>query len=293
MIRSDRSSSVAVSVVIPVYNRRWSICEAVDSVLAQTMTDFELIVVDDGSTDGTGEEMAPYGNHLRLLRQSNRGVAAARNRGVAAARGKWIAFLDSDDLWAPEKLSEQMAFFRRNRQARICQTEEIWLRNGVRVNPCRRHKKPDGNIFLPSLGLCLVSPSAVMMEKSLFEESGGFDESLVAAEDYDLWLRISAHHPVFLIETPLVIKRGGHPDQLSRLPGIDRFRIRALEKILDDGKLTPDMRRAAVGTLLTKCGIYAGGCRKRGRIAEAEKYEAIAARFTPRQKRKPEREKRK
>jgi glycosyltransferase involved in cell wall biosynthesis len=277
---------VSVSVVIPVYNRCWSICEAVESVLAQTMADFEVIVVDDGSTDGTTEALAPYRDRLRIICQRNRGVSAARNRGVAAARGRWIAFLDSDDLWKPEKLAVQTAFFKRNGKARICQTEEIWVRNGVRVNPGHRHKKPSGEIFIPSLSLCLVSPSAVMLQKSLFEEVGGFDETLAAAEDYDLWLRISAVHPVYLLEEPMVVKRGGHPDQLSKTPGIDRFRIRALEKILDKGELTREMRRAALKTLLEKCAIYAGGCRKRGRVAEAERYEALAARFSPEENRK-------
>ena len=286
MIDPGTPLPVSVSVVIPVFNRRWSICEAVESVLSQTLPAFELIVVDDGSTDGTAEALARYGDRLRLIEQPNRGVSAARNRGVAAAQGRWIAFLDSDDLWKPEKLAIQKAFFKRHRKSRICQTEEIWIRNGLRVNPGHRHKKPSGEIFIPSLALCLVSPSAVMLEKSLFEEAGGFDETLPAAEDYDLWLRISARYPVYLIEEPMVIKRGGHPDQLSKTPGIDRFRIRALEKILDKAALNREMRRAAVETLLEKCAIYAGGCRKRGRTAEAEHYEALAARFSPREKRK-------
>ncbi|MGD8367122.1 MAG: glycosyltransferase [Desulfobacterales bacterium] len=274
-------SSVSVSVVLPVHNRRRWIEEAVESVAAQTLTDFELIAVDDGSTDGTGEILSRYESRLRLIRQENRGVSAARNRGVAEARGRWIAFIDSDDLWRPEKLALQTAFFQNRPDARICQTEEIWVRNGIRVNPGRRHQKPSGDIFIPSLSLCLVSPSAVMMEKALFEEIGGFDESLPAAEDYDLWLRISARHPVHLIEEPLVVKRGGHADQLSRTPGIDRYRIRALEKILDSGELTAARRRAAAAVLREKCAIYAGGCRKRGRTAEAQRYEALAERFAP------------
>lgn len=279
MVQSDVSAPIAVSVVIPTYNRRRRVCEAVDSVLSQTMTHFELIVVDDGSTDETAAALDRYAGRIRLLCQENRGVSAARNRGAACARGKWIAFLDSDDLWRPEKLAVQTAFFGRRPEARICQTEEIWIRNGVRVNPGRRHRKPSGDIFLPSLALCLVSPSAVMLETSLFRETGGFDESLTAAEDYDLWLRIGARHPVFLIDDPLVIKHGGHPDQLSKTPGIDRFRIRALEKLLQNENLPSRKRRATAETLRKKCGVYAGGCRKRGRTDEAERYERLALQY--------------
>ena len=270
---------VSVSIVLPVFNRSQWVCEAVDSVLAQTLQDFELIVVDDGSTDKTPDALGRYGDRIRLLRQQNRGVSAARNRGVRSAGGRWIAFLDSDDLWRAEKLAKQTAFLAGRPAARICQTEEVWIRNGARVNPGRRHRKPSGDIFTASLALCLVSPSAVMMEKSLFMETGGFDESLPAAEDYDLWLRISLRHPVYLIDEPLVVKRGGHADQLSKTPGIDRYRIRALEKILDGGALSQARYRAAEAVLREKCAIYAGGCRKRGRIEEAQYYEALAERF--------------
>ena len=270
---------VSVSIVLPVFNRSQWVCEAVDSVLAQTLQDFELIVVDDGSTDKTPDALGRYGDRIRLLRQQNRGVSAARNRGVRSAGGRWIAFLDSDDLWRAEKLAKQTAFLAGRPAARICQTEEVWIRNGAQVNPGRRHRKPSGDIFTASLALCLVSPSAVMMEKSLFMETGGFDESLPAAEDYDLWLRISLRHPVYLIDEPLVVKRGGHADQLSKTPGIDRYRIRALEKILDGGALSQARYRAAEAVLREKCAIYAGGCRKRGRIEEAQYYEALAERF--------------
>jgi glycosyltransferase involved in cell wall biosynthesis len=275
------SNSPLVSVILPVYNRAWCIRQAVDSVLAQIYGSRELIVVDDGSTDGTGRLLQEYGGQVSVIRQPNRGVSAARNRGVSAASGDFVAFLDSDDLWLPEKLARQTAFFQDHPETRICQTEEIWIRNGVRVNPRLRHRKPSGDIFERSLELCLVSPSAVMIERRLLEQMGGFDESLPAAEDYDLWLRIGAKHPVFLIEEPLVVKRGGHPDQLSKTPGIDRYRIRALEKLLEGEKLTPEQRRAAAEALQKKCAVYVGGCKKRGRLEEAKYYEALAVRFAP------------
>jgi glycosyltransferase involved in cell wall biosynthesis len=271
-----KSKNPLVSVILPTYNRGWILTEAIDSVLAQDYKEYELIVVDDGSTDNTREILDTYGQNIIVLRQTNKGVSAARNRGIAEAGGQLIAFLDSDDLWLPRKLSRQVDFFNLNPDAVINQTEEIWIRNGVRVNPKDRHRKPSGIIFERSLGLCLVSPSAVMIQKTLFDAIGVFDENLPACEDYDLWLRISCRYPVDLIDTPLIIKRGGHGDQLSRAAGLDRFRIQSLKKIIESGQLTESQYRAAVCSLQDKCAIYVGGCRKRGRVAEAEFYEALA-----------------
>ena len=273
------SKDPTVSVILPTYNRGWVLREAIDSVLAQDFTDFELIVVDDGSTDDTEQLLDAYDQDLIVLRQSNRGVSAARNRGIAAAGGRLVAFLDSDDLWLPGKLTRQVAFFNSNPAAVINQTEEIWIRNGVRVNPKTRHHKLSGMIFEQSLALCLVSPSAVMIKRALFDEVGLFDEGLPACEDYDLWLRISWRYPVHLIETPLIVKRGGHADQLSKAPGLDKYRIQALKKIIESGQLEPDLYRAAVRTLLEKCTIFAGGCRKRGKDAEAQYHEELAGKY--------------
>jgi len=264
-----------VSVILPTYNRAWSLHAAIKSVLTQTDADYELIVVDDGSTDATATLLRTY-DGVTVLRQTRQGVSAARNRGVRAARGELIAFLDSDDYWLPGKLSVQVRYFDENPDTLICQTEEIWIRRGVRVNPGRRHRKRAGMIFEPSLALCLVSPSAVMLRRSLFEAMGGFDEQLPACEDYDLWLRVGCRYPIGLIETPLIVKQGGHDDQLSTEPGLDRYRIQSLTKIIASGNLTKDQRRAAIKTLHTKCLIYAAGCRKRGRLDEAARYEKAA-----------------
>jgi glycosyltransferase involved in cell wall biosynthesis len=271
------SPSPLVSVILPTYNRAWCLSRAVDSVLNQTVTDFELIVVDDGSSDDTVRLLADYGAALKVIHQSNRGVSAARNAGIGAARGRWVALLDSDDHWLPAKLATQIGWFRAHPDYRICQTEEIWIRGGQRVNPKKRHKKYGGFIFERCLPLCLVSPSAVMMARSLIEAVGGFDEALPACEDYDLWLRISRTHPIGLVEAPLVVKTGGHGDQLSRTPELDKYRIQALAKLLCGGVLTPSQHKAAWKMLATKVGVYAGGCRKRGRVAEAERLEDLAA----------------
>lgn len=268
-----------VSVIIPTYNRAWTLAKAIDSVLAQDYKNLELIVVDDGSNDNTSNLIDRYDGRLKLIRQANAGVSSARNRGIAEAGGDFLAFLDSDDTWLPQKLNRQMGFFIRWPKTLICQTQEIWIRNNVRVNPRKYHKKPSGMIFEPSLDLCLVSPSAVMMKKELFKEIGCFDESLPACEDYDLWLRVSCRYPVYLVDDPLVIKRGGHPDQLSRAPGLDRFRIQALHKILQNGQLTKSQSKAAITVLQKKCTIYAAGCLKRGRNDEASYYIRLAGSY--------------
>ena len=268
-----------VSVIIPTFNRAWAVGKAIDSVLAQDYPNVELIVVDDGSIDQTGAMLSAYKGALLSIHQPNQGVSAARNRGVTAAAGDLIAFLDSDDYWLPGKLSEQVAFFNAHSEALICQTEEIWIRNGCRVNPGRRHQKAAGDIFIPSLALCLVSPSAVMVKKTLFTEIGGFDEDLPACEDYDLWLRVSSRYPVHLIEKPLIVKQGGHPDQLSRQPGLDKYRIAAIEKMLARRSLTDEEYGAAVRVLKEKCEIYAAGCKKRGKNGEADYYWGLAQKY--------------
>ncbi len=269
------SSTFCISVIIPTYNRCWILKEALDSVLFQDYTDFEIIVVDDGSNDATGALLSTYGDQITTICQENRGVSAARNAGIVMAKGKYIAFLDSDDIWLPEKLSCQADFFKSHPEAVICQTDEIWIRNGVRVNPKNRHKKPSGTFFEQSLQLCLVSPSAVMIQKSLFAEIGLFNEAFPACEDYDLWLRIGLYYPIYLIERQMVVKRGGHDDQLSRNSGLDRYRIQSIVNILESHKLTQQCYRAAVDVLKEKCRIYADGCIKRGRADDAEIYQKI------------------
>jgi glycosyltransferase involved in cell wall biosynthesis len=266
-----------VSVIIPTYNRRAMVLEAIDSALAQSVTAFELIVVDDGSTDGTGEHLIRVHKPIRIERIEHSGPAAARNRGVALAGAPLIAFLDSDDLWAPTKLDRQLAFMRANPDCVISQTDEIWIRNGRRVNPGVRHRKRAGDIFIDSLRTCLISMSATMMRTDLFRSPGGFDEIMFAAEDYDLWLRILIDHDAGLLDEPLVTRRGGHLDQTSATtPAIDRFRILALTKLLADDRLSPERRAAVVEVLAEKCRIYAGGLARRGRIDQARLYERIA-----------------
>ncbi len=259
-----------VSVIIPTYNRGWCIGRAISSIFYQQCEDYEIIVVDDGSKDNTKDVLSLFGERIRVIRNSeNKGVSYSRNIGIKNAKYPFIAFLDSDDYWLPKKLLYQIQFFKENTDAKICQTQEVWIRKGKRVNPKKRHLKPSGDIFKPSLRLCLVSPSAVMLKKSLFDEVGLFDEDLPVCEDYDMWLRISCRYHVYLIDKPLVVKTGGHSDQLSsKYWGMDRFRIYSLVKLIKNEALSEEKYEAAIEELSYKCRIYGNGCIKRGRLQE-------------------------
>lgn len=266
-----------VSVIIPTYNRASTVLRALESVLRQKEASFEVLMVDDGSTDDTAgkiKKLAETKPHLQYLFEPNSGPSSARNLGISHARGEFIAFLDSDDEWLPGKLAAQLEYFEENPDSPICQTEEIWIRNGRRVNPMKKHQKEGGWIFERSLVLSLVSPSAVMMRREFFDRIGLFDESLPACEDYDLWLRASARFPVGLIEKPYVVRYGGHADQRSReFPAMDRFRIQSIRKILESGILNPAQREAALRELAHKCEILRRGALKRGKVEEAKDYD--------------------
>ena len=269
-----------VSVVIPTYNRLPKVKDAIDSVLSQTYRDFEFWVVDDGSTDGTGEALRVFGNKIKYISQDNRGASAARNLGARVSRGKYLAFLDSDDLWEPEKLEIQVKCMEENPQFPLCYTDEIWIRKGIRVNPKKRHGKYSGWIFEKCLPLCIISPSSALMRRALFEETGGFDETLPVCEDYDFWLRVTCRYPVLFIDQKLIIKKGGHGDQLSiRSWGNDRYRIMALEKLLSSQNLKAEEKRMAAEELVRKSHILSRGFYKRGKGEEGRRYEELAKRY--------------
>lgn len=269
-----------ISIIIPTFNRSQKLIRAVHSVLDQNFKNYEVIIVDDGSSDDTYEALTNYMPLIRYIRHPvNRGVSAARNSGIKNSAAPWIAFLDSDDYWIENKLQVQMEFIEQNPGIVACQTEEIWIRNGRRVNPKKKHRKPSGDIFTLSLKLCLVSPSSIILKRTLFDEVGFFDETLPAAEDYDLWLRVACRYPIYLIKRRLVVKEGGHEDQLSRrFIGIDRFRIRAIEKLIQSGILSLNQQRAAMRELSIKCGIYGRGCIKRGKKEEGYFYLSLPER---------------
>jgi len=254
-----------ISVIIPTHNRLASVYKAIESVLSQSYSRFELIVVDDASTDSSYQSLAQrFGDQLILCTQQHLGVSSARNLGVRKSRGDWIAFLDSDDIWHKGKLEYQMSFHQKNPQLKISQTQEIWIRQGKRVSARKKHQKPSGYIFPQSLELCLVSPSSVILARDLFDQSGGFDEDLPVCEDYDLWLRISSQNDVGLLDELLLTKYGGHEDQLShRYKAMDRFRIYSLVKILLSGQLTEVQRNQVMIATKQKAKILKLGSQKR------------------------------
>ncbi|MBC8259676.1 MAG: glycosyltransferase [SAR324 cluster bacterium] len=268
-----------VTVILPCWNRAAWLEKSIDSVLAQTFSDYELIVVDDASTDSTAEILDRYSGKIsRIVFAENRGVSAARNAGITKSDCGWVAFLDSDDLWHPQKLQKQIEQTKARSEYPLHFTDEIWIRNGIRVNPKKKHQKKEGWIFQPSLALCLMAPSTVLLRRELLEVHGLFDEQLPVCEDYDLWLRLCAQHPVALLNEKLLTRHGGHADQLSRSEwGIDRYRVQSLQKILKTEKLRPDDRSAAIRMLHKKCEILSQGFRKRGNLKEVEKYENIIA----------------
>ena len=270
----------SVSVVIPTYNRVHLLERALDSVLRQTLAADEIIVVDDGSTDNTASTLKSFHPEAKLIQQDNLGVSAARNTGISAARHDWIALLDSDDVWHENKLERQITALNNAPEYLICHSDEIWIRNGVRVNQMNKHKKAGGHIFQHCLPLCAISPSAVMIHRSLFDEIGLFDENLPACEDYELWLRICSRYPVLFIDEALITKHGGHHDQLSRRYwGMDRFRIQALNKIVSANKLNDGDRDAAIKMMVNKINIYLAGAEKHGNTEHVEDFKELLTKY--------------
>jgi glycosyltransferase involved in cell wall biosynthesis len=234
---------VQVSVVIPTYNRAEMVVRAVDSVLAQSESADQIIVVDDGSSDATQQLLASYHEQIEVIYQPNRGVSAARNSGIKAARYEWIAFLDSDDCWHKEKLYYQKAFHRKYPEILWSHTLEAWIRNGKTISQKKHHAKPEGACFYESLSFCKIAPSTVMLHRDILEEIGYFDVDLPVCEDYDLWLRILKVYDIGLVHEVLTTKYAGHT-QLSFSDYIlDQYRIKALCKHLPEKKVHEEIEK--------------------------------------------------
>lgn len=259
--------SQLVSVIIPTYNRSAVIFRAIDSVFAQTYKNFELIIVDDGSTDETREHLRELidSNKIKYLKQENLGVSSARNLGVLNSKGSLITFLDSDDEWLPHKLQDQINYFIKNPHLKIVYGEEQWIRNGKRVNQKAIHKKSGGWIFSSCIQQCLIAPSSVMLTRILFNEMGGFDESFVVCEDYDLWLKISSTNEIGFITTPLIVKHGGHDDQLSKKYfAMDFWRLKSMFNILQTRELNPSDKLILIESMKKRGEILMKGYQKHG-----------------------------
>lgn len=271
-----------VSVIIPVYNRATIVPRAITSVLTQSFQDLELIIIDDCSDDGLPDlPVISSDQRIQFFSLPFRcGVSKARNEGVQRSNGKWIAFLDSDDEWLEKKVEKQLAYSLSHPCVEIHQTREIWIRNGKRVNPPASHEKQAGDIFLASLERCMITPSSVFITRELFDRTGGFNESMPACEDYDLWLRICCDTQAGLIDDYLLIRYGGHADQLSSsIMGLDRFRIRSIIGLLERNSLSESQKTSAIKTLIEKATVVANGYLKRGNLELYERYISIAQQY--------------
>jgi len=263
--------SPLVSVIIPTYNRAYILFKAIESVLNQSFKDLELIVVDDGSTDETPYLVSKY--PLIYVRKPRRGVAHARNVGISKARGEFIAFLDSDDIFVPDKIEKQLKFFEKNPSYKIVQTDEIWYKGSRRINPKKIHQKAEGWFFDRAIKLCVVSMSTVLIKKELFKEVGLFDEEFWVCEDYEFWLRVALKTPMGLIKEPLVIKSGGRPDQLSAIKGLDYYRTLALIKLFKNyqKELNLEQKLMLFAEAKKKFKIFYKGALKHGNLEKAYK----------------------
>lgn len=234
-------------------------------------------MIDDGSTDNTKEVCENYSKSFDLtyIYQENSGVSNARNKGYKIANGEWIAFLDSDDRWHKDKLSKQMELAE-NSDFNLIHSDEIWIRNGVRVNQHKKHKKGGGDQFIPSLALCLISPSAVILKKSLLIEMGGFRDDFPVCEDYDLWLKVTSKYHVGYLEDPLIDKFGGHEDQLSqRYFAMDYYRVRSLYWIYKNRSLNSLQVEALLKVLRKKCQVLIRGYIKHDNRKNLKEIQAI------------------
>jgi glycosyltransferase involved in cell wall biosynthesis len=266
-----------VSVIITTYNRRVFLKDAVQSVLDQDYENKEIIVVDDGSTDSSSEIAADL--PVRYEWKENGGISSARNYGLSCARGDYIAFLDVDDMWKPKKLSTQIGAMTEE-NSMISYTNEVWMRNGKWLNQGKRHQKFSGNIYEKCLPLCIISPSSAVIARQIFDTVGLFDETLPVCEDYDMWLRICCRYPVLFVPWPLIVKQGGHGDQLSRSYEVmDIYRIMALIKILESGVLNEHQITATVNELKKKCLVVAKGAEKRGKSRQSAYYYRLMERY--------------
>ena len=262
-----------VSAVLTTYNRKELLRRALFSVYRQSKVPEEVIVVDDGFKDGTHDELSLDYPQVKWINQNNMGVSAARNAGIRNARGKWIALLDSDDEWLPDKISAQLEYAKNKNDALAIHTGEKWIRKGNEVIPPLYLNKSDDKLFERSLHHCLICPSSVLLRREAFSQVGLFDESLAVCEDYDFWLRLLLVTRPVLIDQQLVRKHGGHPDQLSTKSwGMDRYRVQSLEKLLKNKWLTEEFKCKTIKVLIQKCNILVNGFAKRDKFDEAKKY---------------------
>ena len=254
-----------VSVVIPSRNRLAYLPRAISSVLNQSFVVQEIIIIDNDSSDETISYVKKKFKKVKVIKENKIGVSHARNLGIKNSSYEWIAFLDSDDEWMPDKINKQFSFLKKvNFKLQLVHTNEIWIKNGLLKNQKKKHLKKGGYIFENCLDICRISPSSVLINKLLFKKFGLFDTKFKICEDYELWLRLSSKIEIGYLNEPLIKKYGGHLGQLStKYWGVDRYRVKALEKLLINNFLTYDQKIKVLETLLKKINIILLGAANR------------------------------
>lgn len=271
---SKNENKYKISVVIPTLNRINTLQRALDSVINQTYKPAEIIVVDNGSSDGTLKFLREQYPKITTLTENKVGVSSARNKGIKKSINQWIALLDSDDAWHPRKLEVQTSMLDSAlKEYSLIHTDEVWFRNNKHINQMKKHKKQGGYIFERCLSLCCISPSSVLFKKNILDKVGLFDESLPVCEDYDLWLKICSSEEVLFAQDKLTYKYGGHKDQLSKSYwGMDRFRIKSIENIIKNFDLTNKQKKQAKKELIKKLKIIINGAFKRNNLSIVNEF---------------------
>ena len=271
---SKNENKYKISVVIPTLNRINTLQRALDSVINQTYKPAEIIVVDNGSSDGTLKFLREQYPKITTLTENKVGVSSARNKGIKKSINQWIALLDSDDAWHPRKLEVQTSMLDSAlKEYSLIHTDEVWFRNNKHINQMKKHKKQGGYIFERCLSLCCISPSSVLFKKNILDKVGLFDESLPVCEDYDMWLKICSSEEVLFAQDKLTYKYGGHKDQLSKSYwGMDRFRIKSIENIIKNFDLTNKQKKQAKKELIKKLKIIINGAFKRNNLSIVNEF---------------------
>ena len=275
-LMSKNENKYKISVVIPTLNRINTLQRALDSVINQTYKPAEIIVVDNGSSDGTLKFLREQYPKITILTENKIGVSSARNKGIKKSINQWIALLDSDDAWHPRKLEIQTSMLDSElKEYNLIHTDEVWFRNNKHINQMKKHKKQGGYIFEMCLSFCCISPSSVLFNKNILDKVGLFDESLPVCEDYDMWLKICSSEEVLFAQDKLTYKYGGHKDQLSKSYwGMDRFRIKSIENIIKNFDLTYKQKQQAKKELIKKLKIIINGAFKRNNLSIVNEFSA-------------------
>ena len=265
-----------VDIIIPAYGRAGLLAEAIASVQAQTFTDWTLWIVDDASAEAI---VLPTGRDSRIeVRRlpANRGPAFTRNYGASLGLAPYIAFLDSDDLWHPEKLEHAMAAFALDTNLLWWHSNELWLRHGQPAKQKTIHRKQGGQFFERALERCLISPSAVVLQRNFFTTISGFAPAFRLCEDYELWLRLLLRAPIGYSDEPLTIKRAGDWPQLSSAREIDRYRVLAMHRVwrLSRHEMPEHWRTALLDECVRKCTLLVGGAAKHQNERGLRRYQA-------------------